>query len=106
MMRITMEQHRKRVGRGGASRIRDEFFGALSVMQAMLPLLRKAPAGRIVNLSSMSGPGKLTAVTSSSGGALTLAEVRLLSAFRLMDNDRRGGLQRINSQWVRSGSTP
>jgi NAD(P)-dependent dehydrogenase (short-subunit alcohol dehydrogenase family) len=28
------------------------FFGALTVTQAMLPLLRKSPAGRIVNVSS------------------------------------------------------
>ncbi|TQK07620.1 SDR family oxidoreductase [Herbaspirillum sp. SJZ107] len=31
------------------------FFGALSVTQAMLPLLRQAPAGRIVNMSSSLG---------------------------------------------------
>jgi NAD(P)-dependent dehydrogenase (short-subunit alcohol dehydrogenase family) len=34
------------------------FFGTLAVTQAMLPLLRKAPAGRIVNVSS--GLGSLT----------------------------------------------
>jgi NAD(P)-dependent dehydrogenase (short-subunit alcohol dehydrogenase family) len=34
------------------------FFGALRVAQAMLPLLRKSPAGRIVNISS--GLGSLT----------------------------------------------
>jgi len=34
------------------------FFGALRVAQTMLPLLRKSPAGRIVNLSS--GLGSLT----------------------------------------------
>jgi NAD(P)-dependent dehydrogenase (short-subunit alcohol dehydrogenase family) len=33
-------------------------FGALAVYQAMLPLLREAPAGRIVNVSS--GAGSLT----------------------------------------------
>lgn len=31
------------------------FIGTLAVTQAMLPLLRKAPAGRIVNLSSSLG---------------------------------------------------
>ena len=31
------------------------FFGTLAVTQAMLPLLRKAPAARIVNLSSSLG---------------------------------------------------
>jgi NAD(P)-dependent dehydrogenase (short-subunit alcohol dehydrogenase family) len=31
------------------------FFGALAVTQAMLPLLRRAPAGRIVNVSSSLG---------------------------------------------------
>lgn len=30
-------------------------FGVLAVTQAMLPLLREAPAGRIVNVSSASG---------------------------------------------------
>jgi NAD(P)-dependent dehydrogenase (short-subunit alcohol dehydrogenase family) len=30
-------------------------FGALAVTQAMLPLLREAPAGRIVNVSSAAG---------------------------------------------------
>ncbi len=34
------------------------FFGTLAVTQAMLPLLRKGPAGRIVNVSS--GLGSLT----------------------------------------------
>lgn len=34
------------------------FFGALRVAQAMLPLLRKSPAGRIVNISS--GLGSIT----------------------------------------------
>jgi NAD(P)-dependent dehydrogenase (short-subunit alcohol dehydrogenase family) len=34
------------------------FFGALRVAQAMLPMLRKSPAGRIVNISS--GLGSLT----------------------------------------------
>jgi len=32
--------------------LRTNFLGALAVTQAMLPLLLKAPAGRIVNLSS------------------------------------------------------
>lgn len=31
------------------------FFGLIAVTQAMLPLLRKAPAGRIVNLTSILG---------------------------------------------------
>ena len=34
------------------------FFGAVTVTQAMLPLLRKAPVARIVNVSS--GLGSLT----------------------------------------------
>jgi len=34
-------------------------FGVLAVTQAMLPLLRKAPAGRIVNISSAGGSLKL-----------------------------------------------
>jgi NAD(P)-dependent dehydrogenase (short-subunit alcohol dehydrogenase family) len=36
-------------------------FGVLAVTQAMLPLLRAAPAARIVNVSS--GAGSLTSVT-------------------------------------------
>lgn len=38
--------------------LRTNFLGALAVTQAMLPLLRKSPAGRIVNVSS--GLGSLT----------------------------------------------
>jgi NAD(P)-dependent dehydrogenase (short-subunit alcohol dehydrogenase family) len=38
--------------------LRTNFLGALAVTQAMLPLLRKAPAARIVNVSS--GLGSLT----------------------------------------------
>jgi len=39
-----------------ARRVMDtNFFGTLAVTQAMLPLLRKAPAARIVNLSSSLG---------------------------------------------------
>lgn len=37
------------------------FFGPVAVMQAMLPLLRQSPAGRIVNLSS--GLGSLAITT-------------------------------------------
>ncbi len=40
-------------------------FGVLAVTQAMLPLLREAPAGRIVNVSS--GVGSLTANAEASG---------------------------------------
>ncbi|MDI1484634.1 SDR family oxidoreductase [Polyangium sp. y55x31] len=36
-------------------------FGVIAVTQAMLPLLREAPAGRIVNVSS--GAGSLTRIT-------------------------------------------
>jgi NAD(P)-dependent dehydrogenase (short-subunit alcohol dehydrogenase family) len=36
-------------------------FGAIAVTQAMLPLLREAPAGRIVNVSSSSGSLTLNA---------------------------------------------
>jgi NAD(P)-dependent dehydrogenase (short-subunit alcohol dehydrogenase family) len=38
--------------------MRTNFLGAVAVTQAMLPLLRKSPAGRIVNVSS--GLGSLT----------------------------------------------
>lgn len=38
--------------------LRTNFLGALAVTQAMLPLLRESPAGRIVNVSS--GLGSLT----------------------------------------------
>ena len=41
---------------GAARRIMDtNFVGTLAVTQAMLPLLRRSPAGRIVNLSSSLG---------------------------------------------------
>ena len=41
------------------------FFGALSVTQAMLPLLRQAPAGRIVNMSSSLGSMSVNADAAS-----------------------------------------
>jgi NAD(P)-dependent dehydrogenase (short-subunit alcohol dehydrogenase family) len=41
------------------------FFGALRVAQAMLPLLRQAPAGRIVNVSSGLGSLSLSSDPSS-----------------------------------------
>lgn len=48
-----------KTGIDGVRRVFDtNFFGTLAVTQAMLPLLRKSPAGRIVNLSS--GLGSLT----------------------------------------------
>jgi NAD(P)-dependent dehydrogenase (short-subunit alcohol dehydrogenase family) len=42
------------------------FFGTLAVTQAMLPLLRKAPEGRIVNLSSSLGSLTLNGDATSS----------------------------------------
>jgi hypothetical protein len=39
--------------------------------------------------------------TSASGGAISSAEVRLLQAFRLMDEHRRGNMQRIADGYVR-----
>jgi NAD(P)-dependent dehydrogenase (short-subunit alcohol dehydrogenase family) len=46
-------------GLDGVERVlRTNFLGALAVTQAMLPLLRKSPGGRIVNVSS--GLGSLT----------------------------------------------
>ncbi len=41
-------------------------FGAVAVTEAMLPLLRKSPAGRIVNVSS--GLGSITLVSDSNHG--------------------------------------
>lgn len=41
------------------------FFGALAVTQAMLPLLRKSPSGRIVNMSSSLGSLTLNGDASS-----------------------------------------
>ena len=40
-------------------------FGVVAVTQAMLPLLREAPAGRIVNMSSMNGSLTLNSDTSN-----------------------------------------
>jgi NAD(P)-dependent dehydrogenase (short-subunit alcohol dehydrogenase family) len=45
-------------------------FGVLAVTQAMLPLLREAPAGRIVNVSS--GAGSLTSNASASNRHRTM----------------------------------
>jgi len=49
------------------------FFGALRVVQTMLPLLHKSPAGRIVNISS--GLGSLTL---NSDAAWTGRDVKLI----------------------------
>jgi NAD(P)-dependent dehydrogenase (short-subunit alcohol dehydrogenase family) len=45
-------------------------FGVIAVTQAMLPLLREAPAGRIVNVSSIGGSMTLNADPSHSSRAL------------------------------------
>jgi NAD(P)-dependent dehydrogenase (short-subunit alcohol dehydrogenase family) len=45
-------------------------FGVLAVTQAMLPLLREAPAGRIVNVSS--GAGSLTSNANASNPHRTM----------------------------------
>lgn len=69
-------------------------FGVLAVSQAMLPLLRRAPAGRIVNLSSTLGSLGLTSdpethqgktrylAYSSSKSALNGVTVQLANALR------------------------
>jgi NAD(P)-dependent dehydrogenase (short-subunit alcohol dehydrogenase family) len=47
--------------------LRTNFLGALAVTQAMLPLLRRSPAGRIVNVSS--GLGSLTRSASANSSS-------------------------------------
>jgi NAD(P)-dependent dehydrogenase (short-subunit alcohol dehydrogenase family) len=75
--------------------LRTNFLGALAVTQAMLPLLLKAPAGRIVNLSSglgslarMASPASPSSYTeligySASKAALNMLTVQL--AYQLRD---------------------
>jgi NAD(P)-dependent dehydrogenase (short-subunit alcohol dehydrogenase family) len=48
-------------------------FGVIAVTQAMLPLLREAPVGRIVNVSSASG--SLTMNSDPTSRGLPIAEV-------------------------------
>jgi len=64
---VSMDEIRRR-GAPSAARLEDvravfetNVFGVIAVTQAMLPLLREAPAGRIVNVSS--SLGSLTYVT-------------------------------------------
>jgi NAD(P)-dependent dehydrogenase (short-subunit alcohol dehydrogenase family) len=76
--------------------VRTNFLGALAVTQAMLPLLHKSPAGRIVNVSSGLGsltqngdpafPGAATKIIgySASKAALNMLTVQL--AYLLRDS--------------------
>ncbi len=50
------------------------FFGVIAVTQAMLPLLRKSPAGRIVNMSSSLG-----SLTLASDSASPMAQMKYLA---------------------------
>jgi len=75
--------------------LRTNFLGALAVTQAMLPLLLKAPAGRIVNLSSglgslarMAAPAAPSAFTELTGYSASKAALNMLTvqlAYQLRD---------------------
>ena len=66
--------------------MRTNFLGALAVTQAMLPLLRKAPSARIVNVSSGLGslaqnsdPGYSAAATKLIGYSASKAALNMLT---------------------------
>ncbi len=66
--------------------MRTNFLGTLAVTQAMLPLLRKAPSARIVNVSSGLGslaqnsdPGYLAAATKLIGYSASKASLNMLT---------------------------
>ena len=66
--------------------LRTNFLGALAVTQAMLPLLRKAPSARIVNVSSGLGslaqngdPGYAAAATKLIGYSASKAALNMLT---------------------------
>jgi NAD(P)-dependent dehydrogenase (short-subunit alcohol dehydrogenase family) len=56
-----------------AAKSETNVFGVIAVTQAMLPLLREAPVGRIVNVSSASG--SLTMNSDPTSRGLPIAEV-------------------------------
>jgi NAD(P)-dependent dehydrogenase (short-subunit alcohol dehydrogenase family) len=56
------------VASGQRSRLETNVFGIVAVTHAMLPLLRRSPAGRIVNMSSSQGSLALAADTENPYG--------------------------------------
>src|SRR4051794_18821889 len=86
------------------------FFGVVALTQALLPLLRKAPAGRIVNLSSILGSLTLHADPSSPIYSLKAfaydASKTALNAFTVhLAQELRGTRVKVNSAhpgWVKT----
>ncbi len=78
------------------------FFGPIAVTQAMLPLLRRSPAGRIVNMSS--GLGSLTQISDPGWGfshlnllAYNSSKTALNAATIEFAKELRGTLVKVNS---------
>ncbi len=86
------------------------FFGVIAVTQALLPLLRKSPAGRVVNVSS--GMGSLTGMSDPGYEFYGLnplgynASKTALNAFTVaLANELKGTRIKVNSAdpgWVRT----
>jgi NAD(P)-dependent dehydrogenase (short-subunit alcohol dehydrogenase family) len=86
------------------------FFGAIAMTQALLPLLRKSPAGRVVNMSS--GLGSLTQMSDPSNSISTMnplgynASKTALNAFTVsLAKELKGTNIKVNSadpDWVRT----
>jgi NAD(P)-dependent dehydrogenase (short-subunit alcohol dehydrogenase family) len=86
------------------------FFGAFEVTKALLPLIRRSPAGRIVNMSS--GLGSLADLgdpNSANGGYLSFAysasKVSLNALTVLIAKELRGKNIKVNSAdpgWVKT----
>src|SRR5262249_13956309 len=86
------------------------FFAVVALTQALLPLIRKAPAGRIVNLSSVLGSLTLHADPSSDIYAMKAfaydASKTALNAFTVhLAQELRGTAIKVNSAhpgWVKT----
>jgi NAD(P)-dependent dehydrogenase (short-subunit alcohol dehydrogenase family) len=88
---------------------RVNFFGVIQLTQTLLPLLRKSPAGRIVNLSSILGSLALHADPNDPLGAKTFAydaSKTALNAFTVhLAHELRGTKIKVNSAhpgWVKT----
>jgi NAD(P)-dependent dehydrogenase (short-subunit alcohol dehydrogenase family) len=77
-------------------------FGAWRLTQAVLPLLRKSDAGRIVNVSS--GAGQLSDMNGGYPG-YRISKTALNALTRILSNEERGNRMLINAMcpgWVRT----
>jgi NAD(P)-dependent dehydrogenase (short-subunit alcohol dehydrogenase family) len=78
-------------------------YGPLRVSQALIPLLKKSPAGRIVNVSSWFG--SMAEMTGGGCAAYRMSKAALNALTQIMAEDLRGTSVTVNAAcpgWVRS----